>query len=427
MPQSWRARRGTAPVAKWTWLLLLPGLCLGQQVIESNGVHTFPDGILAQGQSRFTGKSGGIDVDNSLGGASQVGLVVEDDLPSPLVFGSFGPIFIGADSKGQATAVLETHNSTPGSDSVFAMRRSRGNGHGIESALQTGDIIATTMYQTWVGPGTGNAAYAQVFGWECYANQTTSSGHTGVTCKEYVEPNDTADSTMLTTRYVSNAGNTQFPQALLVGGGQSVITDPLVRLHVFENTTSASPTATEIARVEQTNAGAGLGGASNPNFSVYESRTVTTGTAQGLAGDFATTADNAYLIEARMTGRCTGGSCTAGQDIACVVRAAVKNVGGTVTVTNTAIDYCHGDVTGGTYPCGPQFAGNCTAAATPWACCTGAGTGTCNGTVQNYCGILGSAGACGTGASHVCAVVASPAATTNMSWIVTMLVTRANT
>lgn len=149
------------------------------------------------------------------------------------------------------------------------------------------------------------------------------------------------------TAPISTAGKAAF--------GYAALTAPPARL------TSSEPTpGTEAFRVET------VATNDDPDYRVFQQRAATTNSTTTLLHNFTTASDRAYVVQARVVGRCTSGAgCTAGQAIGCVMEATFKNVSGTVTSLGTANPNCVGDITSLTPATAVAFgagtAGSCTA------------------------------------------------------------------
>ncbi len=229
---------------------------------------------------------------------------------------------------GQAGWQLETHNDNPGEDSVVGFRRSRGS-NASPTAVQTNDVLGTVL-----GEAHDGSTFAETVALEWYASENwTGAGHGSVITLWATPHGTTTPARVLSS---SPDGNVEIPGSLMVGTPQ----EPEARTHVIESTPGA-----EIVRWETTTTG------DNPVLRTFQERTQTTnGTLTGLH-QLTTDNDNAYLVEARVVGRCVGGAgCTTGQALGCIVKATVKNTGGapgTAAIVGTATsDHCATDITG---------------------------------------------------------------------------------
>jgi hypothetical protein len=102
-----------------------------------------------------------------------------------------------------------------------------------------------------------------------------------------------------------------------------------------------------VERMRVTSGGDIQMGSNTVNATVSNATVNTTDATVTTAHTFATATNTIYLVEARITGRRTGGSAGSANDCATYVRRATfKNTGGTVTIHNLETSYTYEDQAG---------------------------------------------------------------------------------
>lgn len=141
----------------------------------------------------------------------------------------------------------------------------------------------------------------------------------------------------VTARSLRSAGvNVPMLHAGDVMIGSSTVV-PSATLHVQEATAG-----NEVQRLES------VATNDDPNQRVFQQRLQTTNATKTTLHNFTTASDRVYLVRASVVARCVSGAgCTAGQGAGCVLKATMKNVGGTVSRidTTSTVDYAASDIT----------------------------------------------------------------------------------
>lgn len=282
------------------------------------------------------GNAGGIDVDAS-GLSSGIGIIVENNRPVPLTADPSFPFWIGADGDGTAgvdgaivSMGMEAHDDTPGDDSVFAFRRSRGT-HASPTVVQAGDILGTLVMQGYDGQagaaGWTNGVQGGVVGIEAYAAQTYSSTAHGASMKFFTTPT-TASAGLVTSLTLTTSGN-GVSNGLRIDGDAANGNDPTARLHVIEPLGSGIT----LQKLETTVSG----------DDIIESTTqckfaTTDATANQVACSIPVVSGRVITASVMIVARChSGGSCATAQGAGYRISMSCKNIGGTTSAVG-AVD-----------------------------------------------------------------------------------------
>lgn len=292
------------------------------------------------------GNAGGIDVDAS-GLSTGIGIIVENNRSVPLTVDTAYPFWIGTDGNGTAAADgaitsmgMEVHDDTPGDDSVFAFRRSRGT-HASPTVVQAGDILGTLVMQGYDGQagaaGWTNGPQGGVVGIEAYAAQTYSSTAHGASMKFFTTPT-TASAGLVTSQTLTTSGNAVL-NGLRVDGDAANGNDPTARLHVIEPLGSGIT----MQKLETTVSG----------DDIIESTTqckfqTTDATANQVACSIPVVSGRVITASAMIVARCHGGgTCGTATGAGYRISMSCKNVGGTTSAVGAVdVDVTQEDTVG---------------------------------------------------------------------------------